>query len=226
MPSRSGSSSARVRAITSIVALSIAYAALRYNVLGGVPWSDFPLFILNKGIALGSVALIAVSYLANRWMPPAPEAREPRRRLARQAGLTGFALASAHALASFVLFVPAYYPRLFAGGELSTAGQVCLVAGALATALFTLPFVYSVEAFLTTLGRENWKRAQRLGYAALAITAVHVASIGMKNWVTPSAWPGGLLPISLISFLACVVPIGVKFGFRRPVERPVLEQRA
>jgi hypothetical protein len=30
--------------------LAIGYAVLRYHIAGPVPWKDFPMFILNKGV--------------------------------------------------------------------------------------------------------------------------------------------------------------------------------
>ena len=30
--------------------LAIGYSVLRYHIAGPVPWKDFPMFILNKGL--------------------------------------------------------------------------------------------------------------------------------------------------------------------------------
>ncbi len=214
MPSRSGSSNPNLRFFASIIGASVAYATLRYNVFAGVPWAELPVYVLNKGVALGGASLIAISYLANRFTPAEAAGRATRRQLARQAGLTGFALSVAHVLASFTVLNSAHYPLQFTRGELNGVGWVCLVSGAMAAALFSIPAAYSIQTLVRALGSENWKRAQRAGYLGLALTAAHVLAIGVQNWPAVSTWPGAMPPISLLSFLACLTPIAVKLGAR------------
>jgi DMSO/TMAO reductase YedYZ heme-binding membrane subunit len=194
-----------------IVGASVAYAVLRYNVLAGVAWAELPLYVSNKGISLASAALVAVAYLSG-YIRLDGKGREDSRRLARTAGLAGFALALVHIVASFAVLTAAHYPQLFRGGDLSEVGWVCLAGGVLAALLLTFPAVYSLPRLLPFLGVENWKRAQQLGYPGLALTALHVFLIGNANWLSVSRWPGGMPPISLISFLICLAPILVKLG--------------
>ena len=42
--------------------LSIGYAILRYHIVGPVPWSDFPFFILNKGISLSAFIILTFNF--------------------------------------------------------------------------------------------------------------------------------------------------------------------
>lgn len=210
MPKPSGSNSGNRSLFAALVAAAVGYAALRYNVFAGVPWRDFPLFVSNKGLSLASVVLIGAAYLVNRRRDEEPRGNQSRRALARAAGLSGFALAVIHVLVSFVVLGPSAYPRLFDGPGLSAAGWTCLFFGTLATPLFAIPAIYSFPQLVPKLGPHHWKRAQQLGYAGLALTAVHVLSIGAHNWAAVSSWPGGMPPISLLSFVACVVPLGVK----------------
>jgi len=42
--------------------LSLAYAAVRYHVLGPVDWKDFPFFILNKALALDAFILLTLNF--------------------------------------------------------------------------------------------------------------------------------------------------------------------
>jgi hypothetical protein len=35
-------------------------------------------------------------------------------------------------------------------------------------------------------------------------------ALGLKGWLTPEKWPAGMVPISLIAFVAAVVPLLVK----------------
>ena len=41
--------------IFGVFLLALGYAVLRYHILGPVPWKDFPLFILNKGVCLSLI---------------------------------------------------------------------------------------------------------------------------------------------------------------------------
>lgn len=226
MPRPSGSSSGHARPFVAIVALCVLYATIRYNVFAGVSWSEFPLFIANKGISIGAAVLLALAYLANRLVPADAHGRGSGRALARAAGLGGAGLAAAHTLVSFAALLPRRYPSLFDQGTLNDAGWVCLAAGTLALALFAIPAVYSFPRFLPALGPEHWRRAQSVGYLGLGLTALHVWSLGAHNWWDPSAWPGGLPPISLLSFIVCAAPIVVKVVSLRAPYRPRLGEPA
>jgi hypothetical protein len=40
--------------------LAIGYSVLRYHIVGPVPWKDFPMFILNKGLCLAGFILLTL----------------------------------------------------------------------------------------------------------------------------------------------------------------------
>jgi hypothetical protein len=48
--------------ITVTISLAVGYAVLRYHIAGGVPWKDFPFFILNKGLCLGAFVLLTFNF--------------------------------------------------------------------------------------------------------------------------------------------------------------------
>ena len=48
--------------ITITLIFGLAYAVLRYHIMGPVPWKDFPFFILNKGISLGAFILLTFNF--------------------------------------------------------------------------------------------------------------------------------------------------------------------
>ena len=73
------------------------------------------------------------------------------------------------------------------------------------------------------LGGWRWKRTQRLGYVALLLVAAHMVALGLKGWLAPQGWHGGLPPISMIAFVAVVIPLLVK---RRAVEDKKRRQEA
>ena len=64
--SNGASADERANAAPSIIfgvfLLSLGYAVLRYHILGPVPWKDFPLFILNKGVCLAAFLLLTLNF--------------------------------------------------------------------------------------------------------------------------------------------------------------------
>jgi len=44
----------------------LAYAGVRYHVVQGVPLAQAPLYILNKAISLGGLALLAMSFVVGK----------------------------------------------------------------------------------------------------------------------------------------------------------------
>lgn len=202
-----------------VAGLAVTYAVVRYHVFGGVAWSELPLFVSNKGISLASVLLFALAYLANRRMPVEPAARQRRRRLAREAGLSGFWLMVLHVAVSLGILDPRHYPVLIHATGLTTAGTVCIVMGSVAALAFAVPALASNARIADGLTLAVWRRGQQVGYVALAFTSAHVLAVGAHNFAAVERWPGTLPPISLISFLACLVPIAGKLASlsrRRP----------
>lgn len=181
---RASERSSDYRLIASTLALSTLYATARYNVFKGVPWADWPDYICNKVLALSGLILIslAVFRLASR------NTRPIRRLMA-----AGSAFALTHTLVSLGLLRPAYFDRFFAGEKLSLAGGTSLMMAAVAMALL------------------HWGKGRRgsstpassggpLGAIAF-LSGLHAALPSMAAWLDPAAWPGGMPPITLISFL-------------------------
>jgi hypothetical protein len=40
--------------------------------------------------------------------------------------------------------------------------------------------------------------------------AVHLVALGFKGWLKPQAWPAGMPSISLLAFIAALVPLIVR----------------
>jgi hypothetical protein len=55
--------------------------------------------------------------------------------------------------------------------------------------------------------------------AAVFFVAIHLVALGLKGWLTPEKWPAGLVPISLIAFVAAVLPLLVKRRLTKEKER-------
>ena len=80
--------------------------------LQGVPWSDWPVYVVNKAVALSSLLLLLAWILRARLGPD--ESSSSLLSLARR-----FALV--HAGLSLAILSPAYFPTFFSGGRLNWA---------------------------------------------------------------------------------------------------------
>jgi hypothetical protein len=168
-----------------VVTASVAYATLRYNVFKGVPWSDWPVYVLNKAAALSSLLLLVA------WL-----VRTRRSSTSSGVGLIQAAtrLAVVHAGLSLATLTPVYFPAFFVTGKLTPAAStsvvigVALMSGLLAGRPAPAPAPSAVRASLV---------------GAIAFFAgAHAAVVGYGSWLSPATWPGDLPPITLISAVA------------------------
>jgi hypothetical protein len=184
-----------------VLGAALGYATLRYNVLKGVPWADWPSYTVNKALAVGALLLIAAAVLR------LVRARRSTGTLLAWAGV----LALVHSLLSFALFTPLYFPRLFEAGKLTFAAGLAMTLGVAVMAVMELGARRS----------DAWRPSLR--HAALAWAAfvggVHAALPALATWFDPGTWPGALPPLTLISFLAGALALGVWLG-RRVLGRP------
>ena len=176
-----------------ITVASVAYATIRYNVFKGVAWTDWPVFILNKGLALSSLVLLAAWILRHRR---STDVSEPALLAAASR------LMLAHIGLSLIVLSPAYFPAFFVDGRLTWQAGAALAIGT--AAAVGLP-VFSRP------GRAHQSRLRGLGLIAFA-AGCHAALFGHSSWFTPAAWPGYLLPITLVSFAAGLVGIGAAWS--------------
>lgn len=199
MEDSSRSSAGTIILITLL--LSIAYAVLRYHIMGPVPWKDFPFFILNKGLCLAAFVLLTLNFslgpLRNIGVP-VPE----NWLIARKAlGMTGFLLVLIHALMSFLLFRPAVYQQFFeADDTLNLVGGLSMLTGVLA---FVILWGYNLS-FQTFLREDHgfitFITSRRFMLFALVLGGLHLLFMGYQGWLKPAGWHGGLPPISLVAF--------------------------
>lgn len=191
---------ARTIIVVSVV-LSLGYTVLRYHIVGPVPWTDFPFFILNKGICLGAFVLLTLNFalgplnslgvsVSQRWL-------DARKAL----GMTGFLLVLIHALMSFMLFTPAVYAKFFEpDGTLTLLAGLSMLAGVLG---FVILWGYNLS-FQTFLREDSefieFITSRRFMLLALVLGGLHLAFMGYEGWLKPAGWHGGLPPISLVAF--------------------------
>ncbi len=205
------------RWFAALFGAAVAYAILRYHILGSVAWSHFPLYIFNKAVSLAAVFFVACSYLLGRVFRRHND--DPRIRLIviKFCGLVGLSLAAIHGLMSLGLWSSQYYPAYFADdGKLILRGELAITLGIVALWALAVPGVTTLPTMAKSIGGFRWKRTQRMGYLTLALVAAHLIALGLPGWLNPAGW-GALPPISLVAFLAAVFPLVVKILRRRTV---------
>ena len=190
---------------------SVLYAIARYHLTGDVEWRHFPVFILNKATSLAAVIFVAASYLIGKMIPWYDHDKRLRLVVIKFCGLLGFSLAAIHALLALSIWNPAYFAKYFDDvGQLNLQGALGMAAGVVALFFLTSPAISTLPMMPKALGGKRWKRAQRMGYVSLVLVAVHLVALGFKGWLKPQAWPAGLPSISLLAFIAALVPLIVK----------------
>ena len=187
--------------IAVVMIFGLAYAVLRYHIVGPVPWKDFPFFILNKGISLSAFILLTCNFSFGPLNNIGVRVPEGWLNARKAMGMTGFLLVLIHALMSFLLFKPAMYGKFFeADGTLTLLAGLSMLGGILA---FVVLWAYNLS-FQTFLREDRafirFITSRKFLLFALLLGAAHLFFMGYTGWLKPSGWHGGLPPISLVAF--------------------------
>ncbi|MGI9220741.1 MAG: hypothetical protein ACR2QS_06870 [Woeseiaceae bacterium] len=192
--------------IAVTILLSIAYAIIRYHIVGPVPWKDFPFFILNKGISLAAFILLTLNFGLGPANNLGLRVSEGWLNARKTVGMTGFLLVVIHAFMSFMLFSPAIYAKFFASdGSLTLLGGLSMLGGVLA---FVVLWAYNMS-FQTHM-REDKAFIQFISSRtfllwAMLLGAAHLFFMGYEGWLNPAGWHGGVPPVSLVAFVIFVI---------------------
>jgi DMSO/TMAO reductase YedYZ heme-binding membrane subunit len=190
---------------------AVAFAILRYHLTGDVAWRHFPLFILNKATSLAAVIFVGSSYLIGKVIRWYDDDKALRLVVIKFCGLMGFFLAAVHAFMSVCLLRPGYFAKYFDdAGRLNLQGELGMAVGVVGLFFLSSPAITTLPMMPKALGGWRWKRTQRLGYFSLILVAVHLVVLGLKGWLAPAGWPAWIPPISLLAFIAAVIPLFVK----------------
>ncbi len=187
--------------ITLTLIFGLAYAVLRYHVVGPVPWKDFPFFILNKGISLSAFVLLTLNFGLGPLNNLGAKVPEGWLNARKALGMTGFLLVLIHALMSFMLFSPSVYGKFFeADGTLTLLAGLSMLGGVLA---FVVLWGYNMS-FQTFLREDKafiqFITSRKFLLFALLLGGVHLIFMGYEGWLNPAGWHGGLPPVSLVAF--------------------------
>lgn len=202
--------------ISFILVFGLAYAIVRYHVVGPVPWKDFPFFILNKGISLSAFIMLTCNFGLGPLRNMGVNISESWLNARKALGMTGFLLVLIHALMSFMLFTPAIYAKLFeADGTLTLLAGLSMLGGVLG---FVVLWAYNLS-FQTFLREDQafiaFITSRRFLLAAMLLTGAHLFFMGYEGWLNPAGWHGGLPPISLVAFAFFTVAYVANFLGRR-----------
>jgi len=189
----------KIIAITSI--LSLGYAILRYHIVGDVPWKNFPFLILNKGISLTAFILLTFNFSIGPLKNLGIKVSEGWLNSRQVLGMTGFLLVLIHALMSFMIFKPEIFGKFFEdNGSLTLYAGLSMLGGILA---FVVLWVYNF-AFKTTMKEDqkfiSFITSRKFLLIAMLFSLLHLYFMGIKGWMNPTGWNGGLPPISLVAF--------------------------
>ncbi|HPD16393.1 MAG TPA: hypothetical protein PLE19_15680 [Planctomycetota bacterium] len=158
-----------------------------YNILKGVAWSEWPVYVMSKALALSALVLLTIAVV-----------RRARQRTDGRGLLTwSWLFLLMHAALSLMILSAAYYPSYFEGAKLTLSAGLSMLVGAGALAALN-KLARTCEA----VDSSRWVVA--LGAVGFAV-GVHAGLLGYGGWFQPQKWPGYLVPITLLSFLAGVV---------------------
>ena len=189
------------RIITITLIFGLAYAIVRYHIVGPVPWKDFPFFILNKGLSLSAFILLTCNFGFGPLRNLGVRVPEGWLNARKALGMTGFLLVLIHALMSFMLFSHANYGKFFeADGTLTLLAGLSMLGGVLA---FVVLWAYNL-AFQTFLREDRafirFITSRKFLLTAMLLGAAHLVFMGYEGWLNPSGWHGGIPPVSLVAF--------------------------
>ena len=202
--------------VAAVILLSLAYAVIRYHLVGPVPWKDFPFFILNKGVSLAAFILLTLNFglgpLNNIGVPVSASWLNARKAL----GMTGFLLVVIHAFMSFMLFSAASYAKFFAAdGSLTLLAGLSMLGGVLA---FVVLWAYNMS-FQTHMREDKafiqFITSRTFLLWAMLLGAAHIFFMGYEGWLNPAAWHGGIPPVSLVAFVVFAIGYAANLIGRR-----------
>ncbi len=175
----------------------LMYAVLRYNIFGDVPWTDIPLFIVNKALSLTTVVLLFSTI----------SRKEKVRKRLKELWKSIFVLTSIHVFISFLLLDPEYFRNFYSAGTLNLLGYLSISFGISA---FIGIIILNSNKILPTKNA-NFTISYSVRHTIQKVIPIlivgHLMSTGYKGWLSPMNWHGYLFPISLIAFVLMVLYI-------------------
>lgn len=183
------------------------YAIVRYNVFKGVPYSEIPMYILNKAVSWTALSLISLSYLLSTLNKLNVKISVETLAERKFFGVGGFFLAAIHVLISIIYLNPTFYSKFYSeNGVLNTLTQLSLLFGIVTFVLLSIP-LFNTLAPQHEKYSKKWRQFQNIGYLALFTVLLHLGFMGFAGWFDASHWPGKMPPITLLSAIIAFLPL-------------------
>lgn len=174
---------------------TLVYAVLRYIVFGTNSWHQLPLFIANKALSFSGLILLSISPILKYY------GKDENNSL-RFAGIIFIIL---HSVISLILLNKVYFLKFFnESGTFKFDSGISILAGIIS--LFSLLFFYFDK---NGFGKNNNKLFY---YLLLILPLIHIFLIGYGSWLSFSLWPGGMPPITIISFSIYAAGLIISLG--------------
>jgi hypothetical protein len=184
-----------------ILAVTFAYAIVRYHVFKGVAWGQLPFYTVNKAVSWSALILLAVA-VRGAVRSGVPLVEQPLLRPA-------LVMMSWHMISSLALLATGAYPAFLVGGHLSAKAGLSLALGVVGT-------------LAAQTGLRGPKSAT-LAAVLAAASATHAGLLGMSSWLSPATWPGRMPPITLLSTAVGFVALAWAVWLKAP-PRPTRER--
>lgn len=178
--------------------ICLAYAIVRYCVLGNVPITDIPLFITNKALAMTGLLLFGFAGLTSD--------KNDR----RTKGILATAIVFIHVLATLVLYSHDYFEKFGYSVQTDDLSKQHMYWYAQVSMLASIIASLCLVMLLRASDRQSHSQTEKslvpgLGRIVLFCILLHLAFMGWKGWLDVSSWPGSLPPITLLGAIACII---------------------
>jgi DMSO/TMAO reductase YedYZ heme-binding membrane subunit len=165
--------------IIIVFLVSIAYTILRYHIVGNTPWNQFPVYILNKGLALTGFILLGINFSLGPLSNIGAGIDEKWLRIRPSLGISSFLFIFIHLFLSLILLNPANYQKFFLeNGSFTTHGGLSMLGGVIA---FLILWIYTVS-FQTFLREDKvfikFITSRKVILIAMIFTAAHIFFMG------------------------------------------------
>ncbi len=183
--------------VVSIFLFALLYSIVRYNIFKDVPWTDIPLYVMNKALAFAAIIYVAIYIILEK---------RDHHELSTKIRKYATNLVYTHLTISLIILTPSYYQKFFDGMKFNLIGQLSLLTGVLALGLMN-----SLRFAKTLNSKSSASFIRKFGAEILLfLISLHLFIMGFKGWLTPGSWPGGMPPITLLAFIVSLVPLFVK----------------
>ena len=105
---------------------TLIYSIVRYNIFKDVPWTDLPLYVMNKALSFAAIIYITTYLILDK---------KDHHELGTKIRKYATNLVFIHLTISLIILTPSYYQKFFDGMKFNMIGQLSLLAGVVALGL-------------------------------------------------------------------------------------------